>query len=141
MEITGNYGTNPTYSNKSTEEKRKAEEKKLEDKKKAEESQKNEKTSTTSATSATSTSSTRVNLKDVNVMDYLFPETAKSTFNFDELQELVTKDFNKLLARLKDLKSSGVVSSIKVKVQENGKTSATVEHDVIEYEFLGTQKN
>ena len=141
MEITGNYGTNPTYSNKSTEEKRKAEEKKLEDKKKAEESQKNEKTSTTSATSATSTSSTRVNLKDVNVMDYLFPETAKSTFNFDELQELVTKDFNKLLARLKDLKSSGVVSSIKVKVQENGQTSATVEHDGIEYEFLGTQKN
>ena len=69
-------------------------------------------------------------------------QQSSPTFKFDEVLDILLEDgFDATLGKLKELKSEGVISSIKVTSDSTtGKTTISGEYDGVEYEFIGVLK-
>lgn len=69
-------------------------------------------------------------------------QQSSPTFIFDEVLDILLEDgFDATLGKLKELKSEGVISSIKVTSDSTtGKTTISGEYDGVEYEFIGVLK-
>ena len=69
-------------------------------------------------------------------------QQSSPTFKLDEVQDILLEEgFDRTLGKLKELKSEGVISSIKVTSDSTtGKTTISGEYDGVEYEFIGVLK-